>query len=139
MSRSAICLVCDDILISMSGKFTALGIYTSDVGIPVPNHVLNQLAFLFVLETPADDPFRSLKFQVTLPGDAPREVTLPTLGPAVSASITKAKMISLKWPYLIQNVALRPGPIETLVTHDKGEIFSVPAMVTLLSRPAASA
>ena len=62
-------LVCDDLLIGINGKWTAVGIYTGDIGLIGPEQIIPQMVFLFTAETAADNPWKSLVFEVRFPGE----------------------------------------------------------------------
>jgi len=119
--RKASMVVCDEVLFNLMGKTTISGMYTADIGIPVSELTIPQLIFFFFLECSASDPFKTLKLKVAFPGSSPNELNVPLGGMPIPTDSSR-NIISVKQPFLIQNPVLRPGPIQTSVLHDKGEI-----------------
>jgi hypothetical protein len=56
--REASFLICDDLLVSLSGKFFIQGVYTGDIVIPGEEQKVNQLIILLQLSTPIQKPFQ---------------------------------------------------------------------------------
>ncbi len=113
-------LVSDDLLFSLSGKITALGIYTSDIALQTIPAAVPQLAVLFVIECGAADPFQSLTLEVSVPGEAvPRVQPWAILRPPLPSERTR---IIYRVPFLLQNLKLVPGQIKARVIHEKGII-----------------
>jgi hypothetical protein len=121
MARYATAFVCDDVLISLSGKFNAIGMYTSDIVIPSDTITVNQLVFLFHMECELSDPFKSLVMEVSLPGEEPKSMPIAF---AIPPSIEGRTKWTLRWPFLISMAVLRPGRVSTRVLHDQGVIDS---------------
>lgn len=119
--RKASMVVCDEVFFNMMGKTTISGMYTSDIGIPVSELSVPQLIFFFFLECSVNDPFKFLQLRVAFPGSPLNELNVP-LGGMPMPTDPSRNIISLKQPFLIQNPTLRPGPIQTSVWHDKGEL-----------------
>ena len=117
--RQASVLVSDDILISLQGKFTVIGVYTADISIPEDGTTAPQLAFLFVVECGVDDRIESLTLEVKLPGNAPEQQVIPIVKSSVLPGRTK---LLYKLPFLIIQPVLHPGRIEAKIIHEKGEI-----------------
>ncbi len=117
--RQASVFVCDELLISLTGKFNALGIYTGDI--VIPNEITaHQIVFVFQIEFDIDDPMSSAVLEVKFPGEEnPRQLAVP-VGPVTSVE-GRSRWI-IRWPFPVQMVHLRPGRISTKVIHDKGEI-----------------
>ncbi len=136
MDRQATVLLADDMAVSLVGKINLTGIYTSDIFIPLEAVTVAQLVFLFSLETDLNDQFQHIKLQITLPGEPPKEMNVPILPAAYVPGRTRLLM---RHPFLIQQVVLRPGPIEARVIHDKGqiEITSLP-WISLMPAPESS-
>jgi hypothetical protein len=119
--KAAFC-ICDETLISLNGKFNAVGIYVSDIAIPVAPSTVSQLAFLFHIEFSLADPCRSLTVEIILPGEEPRRMPVPfKLAEPIPKNRTR---FNIRWPFLIQLPVLRPGRIEAKVIHDKGQIIA---------------
>jgi hypothetical protein len=130
--RQAVILVSDDLLISLSGKLTALGIYTGDIAIQTTPAAVSQLAALFVIECDAADPFQSLTLEVLLPGEAePRKLPYAVLRPPPPQGRTK---LIYRVPFLLQNLRLMPGQIKARVIHERGSIDLSGPWVTLVGQ-----
>jgi hypothetical protein len=129
--RQATLLVSDDFLVSLSGKFTILGIYTGDIGINNEVGITPQLVFLFVIECDLDDPFRSIILEISLPGErAARRFPYPILAqPQTSPGRTRW---TLRIPIPITNVTLNAGQIKAKVIHDKGTIEIIGPWISLI-------
>lgn len=132
--RQVSVFICDDLLVSMNGKWTATGIYTSDIAISGEAQIVPQMVFLFAAETPIDDPWQSLAFEVLLPGEkAPTrlDVPVPSLFPG-QAPPEGRTTLSIRSPILISQPILRPGRIKACAIDERGEILlSVPWIITL--------
>jgi hypothetical protein len=132
--RRASCLVCDDVLFSVNGKFTAIGIYSSDIVIPVDPTTVPQLVFLFDIACPRDDVFQTLIAQVTFPEQEPRRITIPFL-PAIVQQSALAQPdrthVFSRWPFLISQPVLKPGRLESKIVHEKGELVAAYNWITL--------
>jgi hypothetical protein len=117
--RQATVFACDDLLISLTGKFNALGIYTGDI--VIPNEITaHQIVFVFQIEFDIDDPMSSAVLEVKFPGEEnPRQLAVPV--GTVTPVEGRSRWI-MRWPFAVQTVHLRPGCISTKVIHDKGEI-----------------
>jgi hypothetical protein len=131
MARQASVLVCDDLLVSMLGKFTTIGIYTADITIPSEPIVANQLVFLFIVETDVDDLFERMTLEVTMPGQPSVKMDVPLAPPPPIPGRTRW---FLRWPFMIQQPVLRPGRIEAKVIHEKGEILTSGPWISLLQQ-----
>jgi hypothetical protein len=118
-SRIATIFVCDDILVSLNGKWNALGIYTADIIIAGDEVTATQIIVVFQLECDLVDPYTSITVEVQFPGEPARQLPMPIL-PIVSTQ--GRSRWTVRWPFLNQMVRLRPGRIQTKVIHDKGEI-----------------
>jgi hypothetical protein len=119
--QSANFFLCDDLLVALNGKFTALGIYTGDIVIPTDPFATPQLVAVFDVRTPIQKPFRSAILQVSLPGeDVPRQLNISSTIPA--GNIPGRTMIRLRTPFLMQGAVLTSGIIEASVLHD-GEVL----------------
>jgi hypothetical protein len=132
--RQATVLVCDEILISLTGKFNLLGNYTGDITIQTDPTAVAQLIFYFIIETDVSDLYRSLSVQVTLPESAPITQVVPLL---VIAPQPNRSRWTTRYPLLIRNPSLRPGRIEAKVIHDTGEMILNAPWITMSGvRPA---
>lgn len=119
-SRTASVLVSDDMLFGLTGKVFLHGVYTSDITISGDVLVVPQLVFYFTVWTPKARPFSQVNLKVTPPGEPPSTLEIPIGGPHV-INPDRPHMI-LRAPILLQQVALRPGKIETQVLADGEEI-----------------
>lgn len=122
-SWNANLLICDDLMFSLSGKMTAIGIYTGDIGIPTSEHRTGQLIFMFMLQGDlTEQPTEPMVLEVTFPGEQPHSMTLP---PPVFGQNFEGSGRT-KWfqrtPFMIQNVILRPGQIKTRIRYGKLEL-----------------
>jgi hypothetical protein len=128
MARHASVFISEEFLISLTGKFTVQGLFTTDIVIPTEPFSANQLVFLFSIETDMDDPLQRLTLEVTFPHQPSRtlEVPLPPFVPMPG----RTKWV-FRWPFLIQNVVLQPGRIEAKVIHEKGELVAAAPWISL--------
>ena len=122
IERRASVLVCDEMMYSLTGKVTLAGIYIQDIVIPGPALQMNQLVFFFTVETPKEEPFRSLTYKVQLPGSPPVLQPTPIIVHNIGATDPRRKKITFRQPLLIQQPVLLPGRIEASVIHENGEI-----------------
>jgi hypothetical protein len=129
--RQATAIVCDDLLVSMNGKMTLLGVYTSDMGIPAEGHRLNQLIFLFIVEGDLSDPLKSLKVQVKLPSGSSAEAELPILENVIARQGDDRTRWIAKVPLALQAPIMSAGKIEARVIHDQGQIDVVLPWIVL--------
>jgi hypothetical protein len=121
--REASFLVCDELLVSLNGKFFIQGVYTGDIGIPTEEQRLNQLVLFLQISTPIQKPFRKLELHLSMPGDEnPRIVNLMPLLPIV-VSVPGRTTSAYKVPVPIAFPTLRPGAIEVRLNHEEGEMF----------------
>jgi hypothetical protein len=118
--RSAVVLVCDELSVSLNGKFNIAGLYSTEILIPTNPTTVNQLVFLLLIETGVEEPFRSLSVEISLPGSAPVRQDLPPV-PDIPHAPDRTR-INFRWPFLISQVVLRPGHIGVKVIHENGEI-----------------
>ncbi len=121
--RQASFLICDDLLVSLNGKFFLQGVYTGDIAIADEESNLAQLILLLQISTPIERPFRSLEISVSLPGETlPRVMDLmPTL-PAMLGHPGRTTL-NYKIPFPLARPVLRSGIIEVRIRHDEGEIL----------------
>jgi len=129
--RHASVVVCDDLTYSLNGKMNAVGIYTGDIIIPASPAMLNQLIFLFIIETEPSDPFKSLILHVSLPNGQSHQipVVMETLVPAISDQTRW----TLRWPLAFYGPFLTPGPIVAKILHEGGEIIAAAPIITIAS------
>jgi hypothetical protein len=120
--RKASAFVCDEALFSLSGKITISGMYTQDIVISSNEQQITQLVFLFTVETPKSEPFKSLTMKVVFPGSDPIEApALTAINPPASTD-PRRKQITYRLPLLIPQPVLRPGRIVASVVHEDGEM-----------------
>jgi|ERR1700733_13977555 len=128
--------VCDEVLYSLTGKLLAQGIYTSgDIGISSAEQRTAQLVFVFTIEFPIEG-FPSLAtFKVEFPDTAPSSMTVPVAPPnaALLMAHPARKIWSFKYPMLVQQPVLKPGPIKTTLIYEGGEADAGTIWVTPLS------
>jgi hypothetical protein len=113
-------LVCDDVLVSVSGKFNLLGVYSTDIGVPKDGQIAPQLVFFFMLEGDLSERPHFVSLEVSFPGGNSRSITVPAQvpqGPAHGRTKWFARI-----PFLVQQVMLRPGKIEAKVRYDGQEL-----------------
>jgi hypothetical protein len=121
---------CDDILMSVSGKINIIGLYGGDILIPAPGALLNQLVFFFTIEWAKEDPIEKITLKITLPNTEARQMEAIFQLPAHLKNDPKKKRVTLRHPFVMQNVLLYPGRIECLVATDKGEVETAPLWIT---------
>jgi hypothetical protein len=122
IDRSASLIVCDDMLYGLTGKAFLQGIYTADITIPGDALHMAQLVFYFSVVTPKNKPFKNVKLKVALVGEEqPRQVEVPIAAIMPTLNPDRPKMI-LRAPFLIQNMVIRPGKIETHVITESEEL-----------------
>jgi hypothetical protein len=130
--RQASLLVCDDLLVSMNGKLTLLGIYTSaDITILAESTTIPQITFLFLIESDADDPFEKISVEVTLPGQPTARTEMPASALPSSPTPPGRTRRLYKLPLLIQGAILNPGRVDAKVVHENGEIAVVGPWIML--------
>jgi len=121
--RQALIFVCDELLISLNGKYTVAGLYTGDIVVPQIPAQLPQLVIMFEITTTVDNPFKTLILQVSIPGESvPRRLDL---SPTVQSALTlpTRSMLMYRFPFLIQSVKIQQsGPIEAMIIHEDGEL-----------------
>jgi hypothetical protein len=121
--RQASFLICDDLLVSLNGKFFLHGVYTGDIAIAAEESRLVQLILLLQISTPVERPFRSLEISVSLPGETtPRVMDLMRLLPATLGHPGRT-IANYKIPFPLVQPVLRAGMIEVRIRHDEGEIL----------------
>ena len=125
--RQASVLVADEVTFSLNGKLNIIGLYTGDIIIPNISVFLNQLIFVFIIETEPTEPFRELKVQVTLPSGQHIEniVNIETLNPTVSDSIKW----TTRFPVAFYGAVLTAGSIVAKVIHEKGELIAAAPVI----------
>jgi hypothetical protein len=121
-NRCASVLVCDDIRLEISGKLIIIGAYTQDIVIPSDEFVVNQIYFLFLAECQRSEPFKSLKFEVTLPGNEPVAVDMGKPPPLADDVMPERERLYVRQAIQIPAAKLRPGKIMARVIHDGGVI-----------------
>jgi len=119
--REASVIVCDDVRFEVTGKLVIVGVYTADISIVSDEQPTPQLQFLFRAECDINDPFATIRFEVTLPGSEPIVAESKSLGPPPSVSAGRTR-ISIYQLISVPGAVLRPGKILARVVHEKGEI-----------------
>jgi hypothetical protein len=120
--RQASFLFCDDLLVSLNGKFFIQGVYTGDIVIATEEAKLNQLVLLLQISTPINKPFRQLQVSITLPGEEnPRTIDLMPLLPTL-IPLPGRTNAAYKVPVPITFPTLKAGAIEIQVTHEEGQM-----------------
>jgi hypothetical protein len=130
--RQVTVLVCDELLISLTGKVTLLGNYTGDISIPTAPTTVPQLVFYFIIESDIDDVYRSLSLQVALPDSLPIVQPVPVI-PQTTTQQNRSRW-TMRWPLLIPQPSLNPGRIEAKVIHENGEIIAGAPWIVLASQ-----
>jgi hypothetical protein len=123
-------LFCDELLVSLNGKFFIQGVYTGDIVLGAEEQKLNQLIMFLQISTPTQKPFRRLEVRIALPGEEnPRVINLMPLLPLV-IPMPGRTLSEYKVPVPLLFLTLKSGPIEVHVTHEEGEIFAGRQWVT---------
>jgi hypothetical protein len=120
-NRQGTLIVADDLLFTLNGKYNINGFYTGDIYIPADPIVVPQLVFIFIAETDVSDPFKSLSFEIMLPGSNPIKSEPFPIAPLVEGG-GRTRWFA-RWPQLVQNARLSPGHIEAKIIHEAGEIL----------------
>src|SRR5262249_15936955 len=132
MARQANVLVCDELYVTLTGKLTAMGIYTGDIIVPAPGVVVPHLIFLFLVETTSDDLFESIMLEATLPDHHPVRSSIPVPQFVFSEGRTRW---GAKYPLLVQQPRLFPGRIIAKLIHDKREIIAFAQWIAIPPQP----
>ncbi len=122
MSRKASAFVCDEALFSLTGKITISGLYTQDIVIVSNEQQINQLVFLFTVETSKSQPFKSAMLKIAFPGGDPVLVPMMTVIHPASIDDDRRKSMVFRQPVLVPMPILRPGRIVASVLHEDGEM-----------------
>jgi hypothetical protein len=121
--RQVSLLLADDLLWSMNGKVTMIGIYGGDITIQADSMAVPQLVFLFSAETDITDPFQLFTLHIQLAGEIPVIVPIPMGSPPGTLDAQRTRWI-VRWPYLLSQATLRPGRIVAKIIHEKGELVA---------------
>jgi hypothetical protein len=121
MTLQATFLLCDDLAISLTGKFNASGVYTADLLALPDRATLTHLACMFIIEGDLNSIPKFVTVEVKLPGEpAVRSPQTPIeIGAPIPAGRTRW---TYRYPLLIVAPTLRPGQIEARVIYDGGEL-----------------
>lgn len=115
-------VVCDDLLYSLNGKITLLGMYTGDIGIPTNPQAAGQMVFFFILQGDLSErPTKLVTLEVTLPGEVSKTMTIPPPIFADPMPVGRTKWF-MRHPFLVAPAILRPGRIVAKVIYDNTEI-----------------
>jgi hypothetical protein len=121
--RKAAFLVCDDVLVSLNGKYFFNGVYTGDIVIPSSELQVSQLVVVFMFSTPIAKPFKTLKLQVRLPGE--QDPRLLDASASLGAPLPSGRTLQqFRIPFHIASPILRPGVIEMKILHEEGETLA---------------
>ena len=121
--RKAAFLVCDDVLVSLNGKYFFNGVYTGDIVIPLSELQVSQLVVVFIFSTPIAKPFKTLKLQVQLPGE--QNPRLLDASASLGALLQSGRTLQqFRIPFHIASPILRPGAIEMKILHEEGETLA---------------
>lgn len=130
MGVRASIIVCDDILISLQGKVTIVGMYTSDLTIFSESVVASQVAFLTMIEADLEDLPDSMHVEITFPGEKPQVIAVQSPG-TIQVGPNRSKIV-IKVPAQAIQITLRPGKIEAKVVYPGGEtVVAAPWIVQL--------
>lgn len=118
--------VCDEVLISLNGKYTISGMYTGDIVIPNNGVTLPQFVVMFEIAASIDSLYKQIILQVSIPGEAiPRQSDITALVLPSLKFIPKGReTIMIRYPLLIQSPTLSSGPIEVKLIHELGELLA---------------
>jgi hypothetical protein len=135
MARQATVLLSEGIRLEFDGKFTVVGLFTSNIGIAA-SVVGSILHFLIIIEGDVDHPLTSLSIEILMPGAIiPSRFDFPTaqlLAPPPLAGQQRWKKIL---PVHLTNVALNPGPINCRLIHDQGMIEIAAGWIAISQPP----
>ena len=110
-------LVCDEAQLSLTSvKYNFVGTYTGDLGIEVDPKPLGQLVFVFLIEGDLAKRPPMVTFDVMLPGEAPKQMTVPLALPPGTPPEGRDR-VRLQVPFPILAPVLRAGRIEGRVTY----------------------
>ena len=120
---NAIVIACDDMHVSITGKLALSGVYTGDIVIPAKESLISQMVLLFLVDGEIGSIPDSVKIEVMLPGESPREFSMnlprpPELNDQVRTSWT------LKLPIPLFQTMLRLGQIKARIFYGS-EIIEV--------------
>ena len=132
--REASVIVCDDVRTEMTGKLIVIGVYTTDIAIFSDEQMSPQLQFLFYAECDHSDPFKSIKFEVQLPGEKPAFVETANLPPPPPITSGRSRSY-IRQLLTVAPATLRPGKITARVVHDRGEIPVSAGWIRKIDRP----
>jgi hypothetical protein len=133
ISRNAHVIASDDLRVEVGGKLTIVGMYTGNIGIATDPYITPQMVFTFFVYTDVDDPFLSLTFEVTPPGEntpLSMNVSLPPLERRPKMA-PESKGTIYRIPMFASSLTLRPGRVKARVIHERGEIeaLGIPIIV----------
>lgn len=136
MDRQAIVLVSEGgVRLEFDGKFTVVGLFTSNIGIPAPafGYILH---FLVIIEGDVEIPLTSLSIEITMPGTpTPSKFDFPSEQLPVPLPLAGQQRWRKILPVHLSNVILNPGPINCRLIHDKGVIETVAGFIALNQPP----
>jgi hypothetical protein len=113
-------LVCDDTRLEITGKGILIGLYVTDMAIPVPSFQTAQLQFFLIFECTLDERPKSLTFEVTLPNQKPVTWFIPIVQD-IKFPEGRDRLV-LRQPFQLLNPVLEPGRINARIIHEGGEI-----------------
>jgi hypothetical protein len=135
MARQAIVLVSEGgIRLEFDGKFTVVGLFTSNIGIPAST-TGSILHFLVIIEGDVDVPLTSLSIEITMPGAASSRFDFPSAQLPTPRPLVGQQRWRKILPVHLTNVTLNPGPINCRVIHDQGEIETVAGWIAINQPP----
>lgn len=124
MTIQASVLAADEVTFSVNGKLNVFGIYAHDIVIPQQFHVISQLVYLFIVEGDASDSPKSLRLEITSPGQGVRyqDIELPPNRISLPPHRTRW---TIQVPVLISPAIMQPGKVIARVYID-GQPIEIP-------------
>lgn len=123
MARQAAVLPCQDIRLEYDGKFTIVGLFTSNIAIPVAPSLVPQIAFLLILDGDLPERLKSLAIELHFPGAAaPSKMDVPLDTLRHTEPLEGQRRWRFQFPMVVGNAVLNPGRIVCKIIHDQGEI-----------------
>jgi len=115
----AFSVICDDLLISVNGKQTISGVVSGDLIVPDDGILVPQFILLYHYRSPLDQKYAPISLEVIFPGEESARV-LPLSIQLTVQTIKDRNTMTFRIPFLINNLKLIPGPIDTRVNYSSG-------------------
>lgn len=116
-------LMCDDVTVSLTGKFNLQGVYTTDLAVPPGGAVAQQLVFYFGIDGDLSDrPTTTIAIRMEFPDGHIRSSEFPAMVPADAPILPGRTKWHFRAPFLVQQIPLRPGRIKAILTYREEQI-----------------